>query len=99
MITFIRTAAIAPGKTMEALQFAKKVSEYIKSKHDGAPHVSTPVGGNPNRISWVSTYASLAEMEERSAKLLSDPEYLAMVASAASLFLPGTVHDEIWRSF
>ena len=31
-------------------------------------------------------------------KLLSNPEYMKLSESGASLFLPGSAHDEMWRS-
>ena len=98
MITFVRTASIAPGKVVDAVRFAHTVAELLKSKFGAQMGVSMPIGGNPNRIAWVSTFASLAELEEGFQKFASDPEYLNLVASGAANFLPGSVHDEIWRS-
>jgi hypothetical protein len=57
-----------------------------------------PIGGNPNRIAWVSVFANLAELEEGTTKLLGDPDYLSLLGSAATFFSPDSVHDEIWRS-
>ena len=98
MITFIRTASVAPGKTADALSFSQHVVALVKDKFGVQISSSTPIGGNPNRIAWVSTYASLAAFEETSTKLLSDPGYLSLVAAGVSNFLPGSLHDEIWRS-
>ncbi len=97
MITFVRTASIAPGKVGEAIGFAHQSAEFLKAKHGVEIGVSMPIGGNPFRIAWVSMHASLAAFEERLDKISSDPEYLALVASAAAFFLPGSVHDELWR--
>jgi len=98
MITFVRTASIAPGKLPEAVAFAHKVADLVKNKTGDTISITMPVGGNPNRIAWVSVYASLAEVEERTTKLLGDRDYLSLLNTAATLFLPGSVHDEIWRS-
>ncbi len=97
MITFVRTASIAPGKVGEAIGFAHQSAEFLKAKYGVETGVSMPIGGNPFRIAWVSMHASLAAFEERSSKMMSDPEYLALVATAAGIFLPGSAHDELWR--
>ena len=36
--------------------------------------------------------------ETNTRKLMSDPEYMKLAESGASYFLPGSVHDEMWRS-
>ena len=60
--------------------------------------VSMPVGGNPFRIAWVAAEPDLASVEANNNKLLSNPEYMKLVEGSASLFLPGSAHDEMWRS-
>ena len=57
-----------------------------------------PVGGNPFRIAWVAAEPDLASVEANNNKLLSNPEYMKLVEGSASLFLPGSAHDEMWRS-
>ena len=98
MIAFTRTAAIAPGKNAGAMAFSQEVCAHIKDKHGIKVDVSIPVGGNPNRIAWRATYASLAEFETSFGALMTDQAYAAMLAKAADLFSPGSVHDEIWQS-
>jgi hypothetical protein len=60
--------------------------------------ISIPVGGNPNRIRWSSDHENLAALEAQQGKLLSDPKYMDMVAKGADNFIPGSIHDEIWRT-
>ena len=98
MIAFTRTAAIAPGKNAGAMAFSQEVCAHLKDKHGVKVDVSIPVGGNPNRIAWRATYASLAEFETSFDALMTDQAYAAILAKAADLFSPGSVHDEIWRS-
>jgi hypothetical protein len=80
------------------MAFAHKVVDLVKNKTGGTVSISMPIGGNPNRIVWASSYASLAEFEERRAKLMGDPDCLSLLASAATFFSPDSVRDEIWRS-
>jgi hypothetical protein len=98
MITFVRTASIAPGKFVEATTYAHEVAKLVEKITDLKVGVSMPVGGNPFRIAWVVALPDLAAVEANMGKLLSNPEYVKLTESSASYFLPGSVHDEMWRS-
>ena len=98
MITMIRSAAIAPGKTGDAITFAHTIAIHIQDKYGVKLTISMPIGGNPNRISWMATYQSLADWETLGAKLMTDADYAAAVAANSATFIPGTVYDDLWRS-
>jgi hypothetical protein len=98
MITFVRTASIAPGKVGDAIAFAHKVAKLVEKITGLKIGVSIPVGGNPFRIAWVTTEPDLASVEANMSKLLSNAEYMSFIETSGSYFLPGSVHDEIWRS-
>lgn len=98
MITFVRTATIAPGKVAEALAFAHQIAKLVEKISGLKVGVSMPVSGNPFRIAWVAAEPDLASVEANMNKLLSNPEYMKLSESGSSLFLPGSAHDEMWRS-
>ncbi len=98
MIFFVRTVSIAPGKNADAIAFAHKVTQYVKDKFKRDIHISMPIGGNPNRIAFSSRYADLAEFESASTQLMADSDWQKLVAGNAANIIPGSVHDEIWRS-
>lgn len=98
MITVTRTASIAPGKTGEAVAFGHHVAKYFKDKYATPLEVMLPIGGNPARIAWFARYDSLAQWETLTAKMLADKEYMELVSKHAATFLPGSVHDHIWRT-
>jgi hypothetical protein len=98
MVTVIRSGAIAPGKTGDAIAFAHQIKKLIKEKYGVTIELLVPVGGNPGRIAFRTNYEGLGEWEALSAKLLADAEYLGALASNAAVFLPGSVNDDIWRS-
>jgi len=98
MITFVRTVNVAPGKMGEALAFAHQIAKLVEKIIGDKLGVSIPVGGNPFRIAWVAVEPDLATLEANTNKLLSNPEYMKLSEGAASLFLPGSAHDEMWRS-
>jgi len=98
MIVFTRTASIAPGKNIAAIGFAHQIAAYLKTSFGNDWEVLTPIGGNPNRITWSSRAKNLAEFEERQLKLASDQKYMQLVASGLDNFVPGTMFDTIWRA-
>jgi hypothetical protein len=57
-----------------------------------------PIGGNPGRIAWHARYESLGQWEALTAKLIADTDYMGTIAKNSGTFLPGSVHDEIWRT-
>ncbi len=96
MITFFRTAVIAPGKTHEAMTFAHQAAKMIEAKVGIKVNLMRPVGGNPSRIGWVASYDNLAAFESTATKLLADADYRKLLESSAPSFLPGSLHDELW---
>ena len=63
MISFTRTASIAPGKTANAMRFGHDVAKFIKDKHDITLELMLPIGGNPARIGWHCRFEALAQWE------------------------------------
>jgi hypothetical protein len=99
MITFVRTASIAPGKVVEALTFAHQVAALTEKITGVKIGVTMLVGGgNPFRIAWVGMEVDLGAFEATMVKMTSNSEYMKLVESSASFFLPGSAHDELWRS-
>jgi hypothetical protein len=80
------------------LPFAQKASNYWKTEWDRNLEVRRPVGGNPNRIAWVAQYKDLADFDAATVKSLADPKYIDLLVTAGDLFIPGSIHDDIWRT-
>lgn len=98
MIVFVRTACIAPGRTRSMIGFAHEVAAHFKSAYGVPLEVLLPVGGNPARIAWSGRYADLAAMEAVTLKMTADTAYWALVEKHSADFVPGSVHDSIWRT-
>ena len=49
-------------------------------------------------MAWVANYENLAQYEAMGAKLLGDQKYLELIKMGAGIFVPNTLHDEIWRT-
>jgi len=97
MIVFVRTAVPLPGKSLDLIAFAKEVAKVVKQANGVEMSVSSSIGGSLGAVAWTSMYESLAQLEEKTAKLMADPGYGAMIKKAESLVVPGSAHDQIWR--
>ena len=95
-IMFVRTAAIALGKTREAMTFAHQVAKLVEGIVGKKNYVAMPIGGNPGRIAWSMSFDNMTDLETAISKLLSDADYVSLVESSAPYFMPGSVKDEMW---
>jgi hypothetical protein len=98
MIHFTRTTSIAPGKVADALAFAGEMTEYLSSTYAQKMQLMLPVGGNPHRLCFYTSYDSLADMEKFQSRTMGDPKYLSILGKSAGIFIPGSAHDDIWKS-
>ena len=97
MIRFIRTAAIAPGITLEAIGYAKEVAAYLETLGIST-QVMVPVGGNPQRIGWLYECDDMTALDEAMQRMNGDPGYHAMAPRGGPLFIGGSFEDAIWRT-
>jgi len=98
MITFLRSVQVLPGKTPEALAFAKEIASHIKTTTGQDLTIGVPVGGDASRIGWYTRYDTMGAMETQQTKMLADAKYWEIVSRGANLFVPGSIRDEIWRT-
>jgi hypothetical protein len=97
MIVFVRTAVPLPGKAMDLLAFAKEAAQVVKQANGSDVSVSISIGGDAGAVAWTSMYESLAQYEEKSAKLMADAGYHALLKKGEGLLVPGSVKDQLWR--
>jgi hypothetical protein len=98
MITWIRSAAIAPGKVTDAFTFVKKASKLIEENYAIRITVSRPLAGNPTRIFWYAQHDDLAAYEHDHQTINNDAAFLQMLGEANSCFIAGSTHDEILQT-
>ncbi|WP_395402750.1 hypothetical protein ACHMW6_30710 [Pseudoduganella sp. UC29_106] len=98
MITFSRTANVAPGKTTEAIKFAKTIQAYLKEGYGIELEVMLPFGGNPLRVAWTGRFDSVAKIDEFQQKMMGDQQYWNIISQYKDCLLPGSVNDSIWRT-
>lgn len=98
MILFSRTSDAAPGQLAAGIGFAKKVSSYLESEYGTKLEVSVPVGGNPFRIHWTSTFETLEQFETLNTKLMQDAKYVDMMVSGSPCFIAGSTQDTLFKT-
>lgn len=98
MIVLHRSASIASGKGAQAMAFAQEVAKYLTSKYKLDIQVMLPIGGNPQRIAWVSRYKDMAAIDALFAKALADTKYQELAAKGSAHFIQGSMVDSFWRT-
>jgi len=99
MIRWTRKAQIAPGKFVQAVQFAKEIAELAKKISKG-PSVGIYLDsvGEVGTIRWFADYEDFAAWEKVANQLFANQEYLQKVNQAADLFIQGSASDTIMRA-
>ena len=99
MIRWIRTAQIAAGKHQEAVQWAKDLREYTKSKFEGGADVKIYLEtlGDYGVICWMVDFENLATLELAGQVLDADEGYQERLKAAGELLLEGTF-DKVYSS-
>lgn len=96
MITLVRSATVLPGKLGEAIAWGKEGVAIIKRVTGKEVAFCTAFGGQISGVAWISQYDSVAQIEDDLAKLMADREYAAALTKA-TMFVPGSGHDQMWR--
>ncbi len=102
MIRLQWTARISRGKNQGAIQWAKQVAEYLKSKYPQILAIAAYEEhfGNVNTIHVFSDYESLATLESVEAQYPSDAAFQALFnkSNEAGLFIEGSIHGTLVKS-
>lgn len=98
MIRWTRSARIVPDKYLQAVQWAKEISEFINKRYKTQVSVYVDSFGEFGTIRWFCDYADLAALENHQKQILADQEYLPKVIKGAELLVPGSVFDIVMRA-
>ena len=91
-----RTLGIIGGRTAAAIAAFREFQEY--HKRNGVEYLlQVPFGGESMRMSLVSTYAGLGDIEKYYRKLMSDPVFQDLSAKQAANVITGSSHDHFAR--
>ncbi len=97
MIRLARINVAMPGKTFELMAVLKEAAEIVRSVTGVEVLTFGSMGSHVGEYVSVSNYASLADFEEKAAKVLADVKYQAVVKKFEGLIVPGSSHDHFLR--
>ncbi len=97
MIRLARINVAMPGKTFELMAALKEAADVVKSVTGAEVTTFASMGAHVGEFVSVSNYASLAEFEEKVAKLLGNAKYQAVIKKFEGLIVPGASHDHFLR--
>jgi hypothetical protein len=97
MITVVRTASALPGETGDAIAWAKEVARLVKRVTGKEQVVATAFAGLLSDIAWIAQYDNITQFDELRTKVLSDEQYIDALKKARNLFVPGSLHDHVWK--
>jgi len=97
MIRLARISLAMPGKTFEVMAALKEAASVIKSVTGVEVTIFSSMGAQVGEYVSVSNYSSLADFEEKMAKLLGSAEWQAMVKKFEGLMVPGSTRDHFLR--
>jgi hypothetical protein len=97
MIRFVRTSVPMPGKQFEVVALSKETAAVIKAAAGVEVTIFGRLGAQVGEIVSVTNYSSLADFEEKVAKILASPAYQAVAKKFEGLLVPGSSHDRLMR--
>jgi hypothetical protein len=96
-VLFNRTCQINPGKTTEALQWAKDMNVYIAGKFpDRNARVYTQAFGPLGKVNWFSSHKDMAALDDFWKSLSNDSGYQERIGKATGLF--GGCEDKLFMA-
>jgi hypothetical protein len=98
MVRWTRSAQIASGKGMQAIQWAKEITEWANKKYNLQMKVYLDYFGEVGTIRWFVDYENLAALEKVGDPILGDQEYWQRVNQAADFFIEGIMVDTVMRA-
>jgi hypothetical protein len=82
---FTRRASIAPGKLVDAMAWAVKMTEHVNAATDLDLSLwTTAFSPKLGEVSWTTVVPDLVRLEAAEAKLTTDGAYLSLVGEAAA---------------
>lgn len=99
MIRWQRSIRTARGKNIEAVQWAKEVTDYVNSKQPNynAQAFSSRFG-DTNMLVWQVDFQDLAELDKYQQFFNTDQGYWGLIKKAADFFIEGSIYDSVFES-
>jgi len=99
MIRWQRSARSSGARNLEAVQWAKEVTDYINNNHpDHKVQVFSSRFGDVSMLLWQADFDDLAALDKYQESFNTDQGYWEMVNKATGFFIEGTIHDSVFES-
>lgn len=99
MYRFQRSGQVKNGKLLEAIKWAKEITEFINTKYSQVSlQAYTGIFGDPHTVYWYSDYKDLATLESVLAQLTSDQDYSAIINKGVEFFIDGSFQEKLMSS-
>ena len=91
MIRHHRSGRAKADKAWEGIQFSREVANFVNSIYAPvAVRAFVEQFGDRNVAYWHTDYENLVALEEIHARLIADPDYMAISAKGPDIFIEGT---------
>ena len=99
MVRWQRSIRIARGKNLEAVQWAKEVTDYANSKQPNYKvQAFSSAFGDVSMLVWHADFEDLAALDKFGKFFNTDQGYLELVMKAADFFVEGSVYDSAFEA-
>jgi hypothetical protein len=94
MIRFQRSIRVSRGRVLEAIEWAKEITEYINSKQPNfkAKAFSSRFG-DISTLVWQIDFDDLAALDKYEQFFNTDPGYWELIQKGNDFFVEGSIYD------
>jgi hypothetical protein len=97
MVRLMRSAKVAPGKYLQAIQWGKEMAEFGNRKYKLQISMFADNFGEIGTMRWFIDYPDLGTIEKIGDQILADQEYWTRIQQSLDLFQPGFT-DTVMRA-
>ena len=99
MIRWQRSIRSAGARNLEAVQWAKEVTDYVNGKQPNYKlQAFSSRFGDVNMLVWQVDFEDLATLDKYQQFFGTDPDYWELIKKATDLFIEGTTNDTVFES-
>ena len=99
MIRWQRSIRSSGARSLEAVQWAKEVTDYVNSKQPNYKlQVFSSRFGDVNMLVWQVDFEDLVALDKYQQSFNTDQGYWELIKKATDLFLEGTTYDTAFES-
>ena len=98
MIRLARMVVAMPGKAFELQAALKEVVAAVKEVSGVEVTIMASFGSQVGEFVSASNYESLADFEEKGAKIIGSAQYQAAIRKFEGLIVPGSARDHLMRT-